>query len=75
MARVLAGMARAGVGYLLAGARSGARHQARGTRAAARGAGMAAGALGWTYHEYRRRDTHAAARPAVAVQDVSGRSG
>jgi succinoglycan biosynthesis protein ExoM len=50
LARVGAGLLRAAGGAVV---RSN-RHQARGLRAAARGAGMAGGAIGWHYQEYRR---------------------
>jgi succinoglycan biosynthesis protein ExoM len=50
LARVVAGLLRAAAGSALRSH----RHQARGLRAAARGAGMAGGALGWRYQEYRR---------------------
>ena len=51
-ARVVAGLGRAGVGYLL----QRDRDQARGLRLAARGLGMAAGAGGRVYVEYSRSD-------------------
>jgi glycosyltransferase involved in cell wall biosynthesis len=48
--RVLVGGARAGLGVVTGSN----RHSARGMRAAFRGAGMAAAALGFVYHEYAR---------------------
>lgn len=50
LARILVGTLRAGLGR----ATGSLRHQARGSRTAARGAGMAVGALGGVYEEYRR---------------------
>jgi glycosyltransferase involved in cell wall biosynthesis len=51
LARGIAGSSRFALGVL---ARS-HRHQARGLRTALRGAGMAAGAVGYTFQEYARR--------------------
>ncbi|MFT2752259.1 glycosyltransferase [Clavibacter sp. Sh2088] len=53
------GLARAlgGTGRIAAGVVTGSlAHRAKGTRTLARGAGMVAGALGWSYQEYARRD-------------------
>lgn len=49
--RVVGGTAR----YLVGVASRSTRHQAKGLRAVARGAGMTAGAWGFSYQEYRRR--------------------
>ncbi|MFT7710507.1 glycosyltransferase family 2 protein [Clavibacter tessellarius] len=46
-----------GTGRIAVGAVTGSvAHRAKGTRTLARGAGMVAGALGWSYQEYARRD-------------------
>jgi GT2 family glycosyltransferase len=53
------GLARAlgGAGRIAMGAVTGSvAHRAKGTRTLARGAGMVAGAFGWSYQEYARRD-------------------
>jgi hypothetical protein len=45
-----------GIGRIALGAVTGSlEHRAKGTRTLARGAGMIAGALGWSYQEYARR--------------------
>ncbi len=46
-----------GTGRIAVGAVTGSvAHRAKGTRTLARGAGMVAGAFGWSYQEYARRD-------------------
>jgi GT2 family glycosyltransferase len=46
-----------GTGRIAVGAVTGSvTHRAKGTRTLARGAGMVAGAFGWSYQEYARRD-------------------
>ncbi|MBF4617477.1 glycosyltransferase [Clavibacter sp. VKM Ac-2873] len=46
-----------GTGRIAVGAVTGSvAHRAKGTRTLARGAGMIAGAFGWSYQEYARRD-------------------
>ncbi|AWF99173.1 glycosyltransferase family 2 protein [Clavibacter michiganensis] len=46
-----------GTGRIAVGAATGSvAHRAKGTRTLARGAGMVAGAFGWSYQEYARRD-------------------
>jgi hypothetical protein len=46
-----------GTGRIAVGVATGSlAHRAKGTRTLARGAGMVAGALGWSYQEYARRD-------------------
>jgi hypothetical protein len=46
-----------GTGRIAVGVATGSlAHRAKGTRTLARGAGMVAGAFGWSYQEYARRD-------------------
>ncbi len=52
LVRALGGTARIAVGA----ATGSLAHRAKGTRTLARGAGMVAGAFGWSYQEYARRD-------------------
>ncbi|WP_414171257.1 glycosyltransferase family A protein [Clavibacter tessellarius] len=52
LVRALGGTGRIAVGA----ATSSVAHRAKGTRTLARGAGMVAGAFGWSYQEYARRD-------------------
>ncbi|WP_043675193.1 glycosyltransferase family 2 protein [Clavibacter michiganensis] len=52
LVRALGGTARIAVGT----ATGSLAHRAKGTRTLARGAGMVAGAFGWSYQEYARRD-------------------